>query len=194
MGGGFFVKKFKDDLVSSAREFKNLRVLCALAVMGALAIALKSVSIDIGGFASIGFSGLPNQVVDLMFGPVTGTLFGGAMDVLKFFIKPTGAFHFGYTFNAMLAAFIYGCFYYKRPVRFWRILAAKGLIEVVVNLGFGTLWSAQLYGRAFLAALKLRVGWSLLVNWPLNTAVFYVIAVALERAGVFRVFKERQIP
>lgn len=186
------MKKFKDDLVSSAREFKNLRVLCALAVMGALAIALKSVSIDIGGFASIGFSGLPNQVVDLMFGPVTGTLFGGAMDVLKFFIKPTGAFHFGYTFNAMLAAFIYGCFYYKRPVSFWRILAAKGLIEVVVNLGFGTLWSAQLYGRAFLAALKLRVGWSLLVNWPLNTAVFYVIAVALERAGVFRVFKERQ--
>ncbi len=188
------MKKFKDDLLSSAREFTNLRVLCALAVMGALAIALKSVSIDIGGVASIGFSGLPNQVVDMLFGPVTGTLFGGAMDVLKFFLKPTGAFHFGYTFNAMLAAFIYGCFYYKRPVRFWRILTAKGLIEVVVNLGFGTLWSAQLYGRAFLAALKLRVGWSLLVNWPLNTAVFYVIALALERAGVLRYFKDHQRP
>lgn len=185
------MKKFKENLIESALELRNLRVLTALSVMGALAIALKSVSIDIGGFASIGFSGIPNQVVDLLFGPVTGTFFGGAMDVLKFFIKPTGAFHFGYTFNAMLAAFIYGCFYYKRPVSFWRILAAKGLIEVVVNLGFGTLWSAQLYGRAFLAALKLRIGWSLLVNWPLNTAAFYVIAKGLEKAGVFGLFKDR---
>ena len=185
------MKKFKDDLVSSALEFKKLRVLTALAVMGALAIALKQVSIDIGGFASIGFSGIPNQVVDLLFGPVTGTLFGGAMDVLKFFIKPSGAFHFGYTFNAMLAAFIYGCFYYKRPVSFWRILAAKGLIEIVVNLGFGTLWSAQLYGRAFLATLKLRIGWSLLINWPLNTAVFTLIAKGMERAGVFRYFQDK---
>ena len=186
------MKRFREDLISSALEFKKLRVLCALAVMGALAIALKQVSIDIGGFASVGLSGIPNQVVDMLFGPVTGTLFGGAMDILKFFIKPSGAFHFGYTFDAMLAAFIYGCFYYKRPVSFWRILAAKGLIEVVVNLGFGTLWSAQLYGRAFLAALRLRIGWSLLLNWPLNTAVFYLIAKGMERAGVFRLFRQDQ--
>lgn len=186
------MKKFAQELKESALEIKKLRVLTALAVMGALAIALDSASVKIGGFASVGFSGVPNQVVDMLFGPVTGTLFGGAMDVLKFLLHPSGPFHFGYTFNAMLAAFIYGCFYYRRPVRFWRILAAKGLIEIVVNLGFGTLWSAQLFGRAFLAALKLRIGWSLLINWPLNTAVFYFIAVGLERAGVFRLFKRER--
>ncbi len=187
------MEKIKQNLIDSALEFKKLRVLTTLALMGALAVALDHVaSIEIGGVASVGFSGIPNQVVDLLFGPVTGALFGGAMDVLKFFIKPSGAFHFGYTFNAMLAAFIYGCFYYKRPVGFWRILAAKGLIEVVVNLGFGTLWSAQLFGRAFLAALKLRIGWSLFINWPLNTAVFYLIAKGLERAGVFKIFRSRK--
>ena len=186
------MKKWKETLIESSLELKKLRVLTTLAVMGALSLALKAADVDIGGFASIGFAGIPNQVVDMLFGPVTGTLFGGAMDILKFFIKPSGAFHFGYTFNAMLAAFIYGCFYYKRPVSFWRILAAKALIEVVVNLGFGTLWSAQLYGRAFLAALKLRIGWSLFINWPLNTAVFYLIAKGLEKAGVFRLFRKDQ--
>lgn len=183
------MKKSKENLVSSALEFKNLRVLCALAVMGALAIALKQVSIDIGSFASIGFSGLPNQVVGMLFGPVTGAVFGGVMDVLKFFIKPTGAFHPGFTFNAMLAAFIYGCFYYKRPVRLWRVLAAKGIIEVVVNLGFGTLWKSQIVGKAFFSLLPAITVWSLL-NWLLNTAVFYVIAVGLEKAGVFRLFRK----
>ncbi len=185
------MEKIRNTLTESALELKKLRVLTTLAVMGAMAMALKAADIDVGGFASIGFAGIPNQVADMLFGPVTGALFGGAMDILKFFVKPTGVFHFGYTFNAMLAAFIYGCFYYKRPVSFWRVLAAKGLIEVVVNLGFGTLWSAQLYGRAFLAALKLRIGWSLFINWPLNTAVFYLIAKGLEKAGVFRMFDKR---
>lgn len=183
------MEKIKNTLAESALELKNLRVICALAVMGALAVALKSVSIDLGQYASIGFSGIPNQVVDMLFGPVTGTLFGGAMDVLKFFIKPVGAFHFGFTFNAMLAAFIYGCFYYKRPVRLWRVLAAKGLVEVVVNLGFGTLWKSQLAGKAFFHMLPVLTVWSL-VNWLLNTAVFYVIAKGLERAGVFRLFRK----
>ncbi len=183
------MSKFRDALLESALELKKLRVLTALAVMGALAIALKQVSIDLGPYMSIGFSGIPNQVVDLMFGPVTGALFGGAMDVLKFFIKPTGAFHFGFTFNAMLAAFIYGCFYYRRPVSFWRVLAAKGLVEVVVNLGFGTLWKSQLAGKAFFKMLPALSVWSL-VNWLLNTAVFCVVAFGLERAGAFRIFRK----
>lgn len=185
------MKKIGKTLTESALELKKLRVLTALAVMGAMAVALKSVSIDLGPYASIGFSGLPNQVVDMLFGPVTGMLFGGAMDVLKFFIKPTGAFHFGFTFNAMLAAFIYGCFYYKAPVRLWRVLAAKGLVELVVNLGFGTLWKSQLAGKAFFKLLPAISVWSLL-NWLLNTVVFYVIAKGLEKAGVFRLFKKEK--
>ncbi len=189
----FYIKSSLETLKSSALEIKRLRVLTALAVMGAMAIALKAFSIDIGPFISIGFSGIPNQVVDMLFGPVTGSLFGGAMDVLKFFIKPTGTFHFGFTFNAMLAAFIYGCFYYKSPVRLWRVLAAKGVVEVVVNLGFGTLWKSQLVGKAFFQLLPAITGWSLL-NWLLNTAVFYVVARGLERAGVFRFFDNDHRP
>ncbi len=184
------MKKFAKTLARSALELRKLRVLTALAMMGALGIALKRLgSIDLGPYISVGFSGIPNQVVDLLFGPVTGTLFGGAMDVLKFFIKPTGAFHFGFTFNAMLAAFIYGCFYYRRPVSLWRVVAAKGLVELIVNLGFGTLWKSQLAGKAFFSLLPAVTVWSLL-NWLLNTAVFYVIAKGLERAGVFRLFKD----
>ena len=58
-------------------------------------------------------SGIPNQIADYLFGPITGCLFAGVLDIVKFFIRPDGPFFFGFTFNAMLAAFIYGCFYYN---------------------------------------------------------------------------------
>lgn len=35
-------------------------------------------------------------------------IFGGALDVLKYIIKPTGPFFFGFTFDAMLSGIIYG--------------------------------------------------------------------------------------
>ena len=72
----------------------------------------------------IGFSGIPNQIADYLFGPITGCLFAGVFDIVKFFIRPDGPFFFGFTFNAMLAAFIYGCFYYKHRLTFRRVLIA----------------------------------------------------------------------
>ena len=184
------MKKFKEDLVSSALEFKKLRVLCALAVMGALAVALEGVaSIRITPNIKIGFSGYPNQVVDLLFGPVTGGLFGGLMDVLKFFIIPSGyPFHPGYTLDAALAAFIYGCFYYRRPVRLWRILAAKGIVALVVNIGLATYWQTATFGQGFWALLPARALKNV-VMWPIESAIFYVIAKALESSGAFRPFR-----
>ena len=184
------MSNFGKTLSESAAELRKLRVLTCCAVLGAMGMALKSASIDIGPTISIGFSGLPNQIVDMLFGPVTGAAFAAVMDVLKYFMKPTGPFHFGFTFDAMLAAFIYGCFYYKKPVRFWRVLTAKAIIEVVVNLGLATYWHSQLMGDAFFATLSIRAGWSLLVSWPLNTAVFYIVAKGLEEAGVFRMVKK----
>ena len=57
----------------------------------------------------IGFSGLPNRVVEYLFGPGIGAIFGAVLDVLKYLLKPDGgAFFFGYTFNVMVAGVIYG--------------------------------------------------------------------------------------
>ena len=39
---------------------------------------------------------------------MTGGLFAGILDIVKFFLKPDGVFFPGYTFNAILAAVIYG--------------------------------------------------------------------------------------
>lgn len=46
----------------------------------------------------------------MLFGPVVGGIMGGIGDILKFLIKPTGPYFFGYTLNAMLGPVIYGIF------------------------------------------------------------------------------------
>lgn len=184
--------KFKGDLKSSALELRRLRALTFCAVMGALGLALEAVaSLDLGPYISIGFSGLPNQIVDLTLGPVTGGLFAGVMDVLKYFVKPSGAFFFGFTFDAMLAAFIYGCSYYKRPISLTRVLVTKLIVTAVVNMGFATLWISMLYDKAFFVLLPTRAIKDLLV-WPVESVIFYTLAVALEDAGIFRLLRPEE--
>ncbi len=134
---------------------KNV-VLCGL--MAALAVVLSMVaSIDLGPYIRIGFSGLPNRVVECLFGPVAGCLFGGMLDILKYILKPSGPFFFGFTFNVMLAGLIYGTLLYKKPVTVMRIVTAEFLVKLLVNCLLNTLWISMLYGKGFFAILPLRV-------------------------------------
>ena len=87
--------------IRSLREFKKLNVVAFCGMMCAVAMALNMVaSITVGPYIRIGFSGLPNQVVAYLFGPAVGGIFGGALDVIKYILKPEGAFFPGFTFTA----------------------------------------------------------------------------------------------
>ena len=46
---------------------------------------------------------------------------------------------------AMLVAFIYGCFYYKYKLTFRRVLIAKLVVILAVNILLNTLWLDMLY-------------------------------------------------
>lgn len=85
----------------SLGEFKRLNVVVFCGMMCALAIVLNMVaSINVGPYIRIGFSGLPNQAVAYLFGPAVGGIFGAALDVIKYMLKPDGAFFPGFTVSA----------------------------------------------------------------------------------------------
>ena len=58
--------------------------------------------------------------------------------------------------NAMLVAFIYGCFYYKHKLTFHRMLIAKLVVVLIVNVLLNTLRLDMFYGKGFLAILPMR--------------------------------------
>lgn len=152
------MKKIKELYQHSLLELTVTRnvVLCGL--LAALAIVLGMVaSISVGPYVRIGFSGLPNRIVEFLFGPAAGCLFGGALDILKYIIKPDGPYFFGFTLSAMLSGIIYGSIFYRKAVTVKRILLAEFLIKLLINCILNTLWLNMLYGQAFFALLPLRM-------------------------------------
>ena len=183
-------KKVCNMFVESAKELKSAHVLTVCAMFAALGIILGTVgSINIGPFLRISFSSIPNQFVDMLFGPVTGGIFSGALDIVNYLLKPTGPFYFGFTFNVILAGVIFGCFFYKKPITFWRVLAAQGLVALIVNVILNTLWMQVIYGQAFMAILPMRLLKNLIM-WPVNSTIFFLVEQALEKTGIFKQFQK----
>lgn len=152
------MKKMLELYRSSLRELASTRNLVLCGLMAAIGVILGMVAtINLGPYIRIGFSGLPNRMVDCLFGPVVGCIFGGVLDVLKYLLNPTGPFFFGFTLNAMLSGMIYGTILYQKPISWKRIIAAEFLVKLLINCGLSTLWLSMLYGDAFLVLLPPRV-------------------------------------
>ena len=182
------MKKMTALFRTSMDELKNIRTLTMTALFGCMSVVMGYFTIQIGDFLKIGFSSVVQQFVYYLFGPGTGMLFAGAMDILKFAVRPTGAFFPGYTLNAMVAAVIYGFFYYRQRITLRRVLAAQFLVAMVCNVCLGTLWwhmTTTQASAAFWPVFGVRLGKNL-VQWPLNSLLFYGAWEFMEKAGVFR--------
>ncbi|HBA62818.1 MAG TPA: folate family ECF transporter S component [Lachnospiraceae bacterium] len=177
---GNFKKQFTDSL----EELKSRKCLAVTAMLIAVGIILGFFSVQITDFIRVGFSGLANELTAYLFGPVVGGIMGGITDILKYILKPTGPFFFGWTLNAILAAVIYGVIFYKHSISLGRILIAKLLVAVLINLVLGTYWLHVMYGQAFFALLPARA-LKQVASVPLEAVLFYVVAQTLQKAKVF---------
>ena len=182
------MKKMAAFFSDSAREFQNVRTVTACGLFAALAFILESFSIQLGEYIKIGFSGLPNEMVDFLFFSSVGCVFSGMLDILKLIVHPTGPWIPGLTLDSFLAGLIYGFFLYKRPIRLWRILTAKLIVALVINVVLGTFWLSQVYGNGFWVMAPARLVKNVIM-WPINSLVLYLTLKVLETAGVFRMIR-----
>ena len=78
------MKKLATLFTRSLQEFKQVKTVTVCAMMGAVALVLGSLSVEIIPSVRIGFSGIPNEFVAWMFGPVVGPMFKGTMDTVSY--------------------------------------------------------------------------------------------------------------
>lgn len=182
------MKRLATLYTQSSQEIRQPRTIATCAMLAAVAIVLGYFSIELGSSLRIGFSSIPNRLVDYLFGPVVGAYFGGLLDIIKYIIKPTGTFFPGFTFNAMLAGLICGSILYGRKLTLWRMFLAKFLVIMICNVFFNTLWISILYGKAFMVLLPVRL-FKNLVMWPIDSVILFMVGSFLERAGAFRLLK-----
>lgn len=187
------MKKLATLFSDSYAELNQVRTITATAMFAAVSVVLGYFTLAIGNYIKIGFSSISNQFVYYLFGPVVGGCFGGALDILKYFIKPTGEFFPGWTFNAILAGVLYGMFFYKKQVSLKRVLVAEFTVSMICNVLLGTLWLQIMYGKAFLVLLPMRALKNLIM-WPVNAALFYTLAKTMETTGVVKMIRGRAVP
>ena len=142
---------------SARKEMHNVASLTGAALLAALSPVLDLLTITVNQFLEISFTSLTHAVTGFLYGPVVGALAGGMADIIKYLIKPTGAFFPGFTLNEILTGFIYGVMFYKKDVRFSRVIRAKLIVTTGINLLLTPLWLSFMYGSAYKVMVPARI-------------------------------------
>lgn len=120
-----------------------------LALLMAAQVAVSFFYIPVADNLRIYFTYLVVILVANIFPFKVAILYAFIEDILAFMIYPTGPFFIGYTLTAVAAMVIYSlCLYQK--VNLKRIIIAKVSVNLLVNVGLNSLWSAMLYSKGYL--------------------------------------------
>lgn len=171
----------KEDARAAVREVKNVRSLCGCGMFTALDIVLNQFKIILSPTLQISAAFLAVATCAWAYGPVLTGLAGLAANLIKFALRPDGAFNPIWTVLAFVPGFLYGLVLYRRKVTLWRTAAAKALVTGVVNLGLNPLCMAWLYGEgSYWYFLSVRLVKNL-VLLPFEIAALYALLKVAEK-------------
>jgi ECF transporter S component (folate family) len=131
----------------AAKNAFTLENLIIMALMAAAAAVLSRFSLYLTPtFKAISFSYLPGAITAILCGPWCALAYAFVSDTLQYFANPQGGYFPGYALSEMLSCFIYALFLYKRPLKLWRVIAARLVILVLVVMGLNYVWMNMMYG------------------------------------------------
>ena len=135
---------------TASGELKKLHMLILAALFVAMRVAISSLRIPVGENLYIYISFMVTSVGSMIYGPVVAVIGAVVSDFLSFFIFSTGdPFFFGYTLSEMLGALVFALFLYRTRITVLKIALSRTLIDLFINVGLGSLWSAMLYSKGY---------------------------------------------
>ncbi len=134
----------------AAGELNKLEKVVLAALFIAMRVALSSVRIPVGDNLFIYFGFLVTSFSSMVCGPVLGVCAAFVSDILGFLLAGgSNVFFFGYTLSEMTGALIYALLLYRTRVSVVRLATAKLLVNGLVNVCMGSLWSAIMYSKGY---------------------------------------------
>lgn len=159
----------------SAQEIKQVRTLTGVAMLLAMSVVISfTASVRVTETIKIGLGYLITALLGMLYGPFTAALAAGAGDLIKYLLKPDGAYFFGFTLTAMLGGVVYGVFFYREKCTIPRAIASKATVSLLLNCLLNTVWVSWLYGMPFLGALGPRVIKNLMAL-PFEIILLYIV-------------------
>lgn len=135
---------------SSFLKLKSTKNIATMAILIALRIALGSVSVTVAPNLRIYFTFFIACIISTIFGPISAMIAALVSDTIGFILFPSGPYFIGYPIGEMIAAFIYAIFTYDTKITIFKLGLAKFFVNLIVNVGLGSLWSHLLYGNAYI--------------------------------------------
>ena len=181
------------NFIESAKSIRNLRVLCASALLAAMYVALYAVKIPLGEQLRITFTFIPIALAGWLFGIVPAIIVGALGDVLGCLLFPQGAYFFGYTVTAIFTGLIFGMLLYKKPPKLliWYIILSKFLCSLLLNVGLNSYWATFFVPKSFWVIVYGKLVKNAIML-PIEIAVLYGVIEALDHAGIQKMYKSSQ--
>ena len=118
----------------AASELKNTKTLIFAALMIALRIALKSVSIYIAADLRISIEFLVNALGAMTFGPVVAIAGAAVSDTLGALLFPSGPYFFLFIFTEIAGSLIFALFFYRTRISVTKVILSRFCTNFFVNI------------------------------------------------------------
>ena len=115
-------------------EMKNPRTLVFAALILALRIGVKPLSITITGDLTEGIGFIVNAFGSMIYGPVVALLSGALSDTLGFLVHPSGVYFPAYMITEMAGSFVFALFLYRAEISIPRLILCRFCICFFVNV------------------------------------------------------------
>ena len=162
-------------------ELKDTRMIVFAALILALRIAVKPLSIPIAGDLKEGIGFIINAFGSMIYGPVVALLNGALSDTLGYLLFPSGVYFPAYMITEMAGSFVFALFLYRAEITVPRLLFCRFSICLFVNVLLAypihVWYYSAVMGRDYSIAL-IRVVKNIAL-FPLETIILAVVFRAL---------------
>ncbi|MBP3891805.1 MAG: folate family ECF transporter S component [Solobacterium sp.] len=175
---------------SSAQKLKSTKYLALMATTIAMKVILSLLPfarIPISQNLRISFGYLIVAVEAAILGPVAGMLSAAITDNVEFMLAPDGIYFPGYTLSAMLGSLVYALFLYERKVSVPRLIGAKVIVNLFVNVLLGSLWTSMMYSKGYIYYFMRSITKNVLmlpIEITLLTIVFRLLLPYLQKKNL----------
>lgn len=159
----------------AAAEYKKPKMLVLAAMLTAMRIAVKSLSIPVGPSLKITFGFLVNAVGSMIYGPAVAVAASAVSDTLGAILFPSGTYFFPFIFEEIAGGVLFALFYYRARLSATRVMLGRLAVTAVCNLILNPLllmwYYAVIVGKSYA-----------FMTWPRlakNIALFPLQTVAL---------------
>ena len=166
-----FSKKYWSD---ASKQKKSIKVLASLSLLIALQIAISTFYIPITPTLRIFATFFVVAISSCISGPILAIAVAFITDILAYIIHPQGAYFIGYTISAMATAFIYAIFLYKTKITMIKLICAKILTNLLVNVMLGSLWNYILFSKAYIVYFGISLTKNIILL-PFEILVLYLV-------------------